>query len=1107
MFLSYSNVNAQNTQKKVILQAFWWDYTNNSYVNSWANYLTELAPRIKAMGIDAVWIPPSYKNTGTNSVGYSPFDHYDLGDKFQKGNTTTRVGTKDELLRMIAVFHAHGIEVIQDVVLNHVDGAGASNGAGGQDSSSFSQLSNGGFKNFRYTSFATPASSNPTAEEYWSRSGRWSKNYSNFHPHVGHNAQNDDWTEPFWGPDFCYGYSEDGTGNGFGTSSNATCAICHNPNQASNYNRDQAREWFKWFVKQTDVDGFRWDAVKHFPPFVVQDLSYNVKYLNGWANKGETMLNFGEYVGGGATLDNYVNDVASSNSGSEKLIGTKDFGLRGAFYSIVAGNGGYDMAQVPGSQQNERVTYYGNTNTYANITVPFVNNHDTYRPQVNSDGDIIGWNTNDELAPHIDPNDPRLSVIYALTFAVDGNPLIFFEDLFNINNTGKRFSHDPKNTIDLPQNTAIENIIWAHQNLDFKSGPYKVRGHSGNTNDHLIIERGGKAIISTNDNWTNWQTDWVDSDFPAGTVLKDYGNSSTGTTVVQNDQRVQISTPPCDGSANRRGYAIWAPVGQDANTYAPPRNPRTSQEWEMADDLGDSHCSSLGQGGRLPNNSTESRTVGKVFSAANKKIDIEVYGENNTNSITLSIHDLDGNELHLVSGTSPLITDFMPTTDDFYTIKINNTTANYNGQKCWVKIIYTAPLVVNTAEKTPRIRAATWTGRVSDEWLNCQNWQEGLRPSPFRDVIIKNNAPNMPRISANTFSQDLMVENGATLTIEEAISLRVTGDLVINGQIDGCGMVRIVDSNIGDNLKTLDGNLDFCNLGINHNGTIQLNNNTTVEKLLELKKGKVILNNYSLTVEDGGQISEMNAASYLVTNNESIATSYLIQTISTDQKIFPVGTEDSYTPLYLTNEEGVSQIKVRTFDQVYQLGDQGILVDKIDSTVNKTWEVVTETGLLQPIVELQWNEANENIHFNRSGAILMSYNNGVWSKENASLAVENPPFKIISTDYIANARFFSVWSSNNGITNSSDSTGLKIYPNPTNGQITLEINDGFDAQNDQVEVRIYTIDGKLAYQTSGLLEQVNNDLNNKFPTFSSAIFIFDIRYKEEQKQVKVWKKL
>ena len=104
IFTFSKTVHAQNTEKKVILQAFWWDYYNNNFPNSWASYLTELAPRLKAMGIDAVWIPPSYKNSGTNSVGYSPFDHYDLGDKFQKGSVTTRFGTKDEFLRMVAVF-------------------------------------------------------------------------------------------------------------------------------------------------------------------------------------------------------------------------------------------------------------------------------------------------------------------------------------------------------------------------------------------------------------------------------------------------------------------------------------------------------------------------------------------------------------------------------------------------------------------------------------------------------------------------------------------------------------------------------------------------------------------------------------------------------------------------------------------------------------------------------------------------------------------------------------------------------------------------------------------------------------------------------------------
>ena len=46
--------HAQTTVKKVVLQAFWWDYYNDTYRFKWADYLTEMAPRLKSMGIDAV---------------------------------------------------------------------------------------------------------------------------------------------------------------------------------------------------------------------------------------------------------------------------------------------------------------------------------------------------------------------------------------------------------------------------------------------------------------------------------------------------------------------------------------------------------------------------------------------------------------------------------------------------------------------------------------------------------------------------------------------------------------------------------------------------------------------------------------------------------------------------------------------------------------------------------------------------------------------------------------------------------------------------------------------------------------------------------------------
>src|SRR5437868_6391752 len=143
----------QAASNKIVLQGFWWDYWNNNYPNNWSTYLADLAPRLRDMGIDAVWIPPTVKNkNATGSVGYSPFNHYDLGDKFQGGSTATRFGTKDQYLRAVAILHANGIDVIQDMVWNHMDGAGSETGAGGQDPTAPANQ----WKNFRYVSFSTP---------------------------------------------------------------------------------------------------------------------------------------------------------------------------------------------------------------------------------------------------------------------------------------------------------------------------------------------------------------------------------------------------------------------------------------------------------------------------------------------------------------------------------------------------------------------------------------------------------------------------------------------------------------------------------------------------------------------------------------------------------------------------------------------------------------------------------------------------------------------------------------------------------------------------------------------------------------------------------------
>ena len=655
------------TNRQLVLQAYWWDYWNTNYPNGWANYLTELAPRLADMGIDAIWIPPTIKNSGTNSVGYSPFDHYDLGDKFQKNSIKTRMGDKDELLRMVAVMHANGIDVIQDLVINHVTNAGSANGSGGQDPAAMDDGQTNRFKNFRYVSFKTPASSESTAQ-YLARDGRFPKNWQNFYPNNNNLCCTNEINSPYWGPDISY------ESNAYGLSSNAL----YNPTQSADYMRNGMRNWLIWYKKQVGFDGLRLDAVKHFPSYVSEDMLWNLQYGAMWASGGQDMFAVGEWVGGTAQLDAWANAV-------QNRAGTFDFNLRFALSAMVSSNGAYDLSQIPSQQQQNRQR-----------TVPFVNNHDTFRPQLSAQGNYTGWNTGSELSPHIEPNDSRNSAAHAIVLSIDGAPQLFFEDLFPIGYNGNRFNHLPTDTTVLAVDSDVANLIWCHQNLHFKDGAYFVRWQAP---DALVIERSTKALIGITDNWNQWQQlNGVQTNWPDGTVLVDYSGANSNPTTVYGGGKVNISIPPCDGSANfgRRGYCVWAPQDIDTNYQKPAKN--IVQEWEMNDDLGDRHANSLQQGGKLPNNSLECRVVGRIYAKQGVQVQLEWYPSAANLPLTLGVLDKNCLPLDSTTQTGNGIFAFTPSYSGWYTIRLRNATASQSGQHCWVKATYEAPAVVQTNE-------------------------------------------------------------------------------------------------------------------------------------------------------------------------------------------------------------------------------------------------------------------------------------------------------------------------------------------------------------------------------------------------------------------------
>jgi alpha-amylase len=1009
--LSTLAAQAQTTVKRVVLQGFWWDYYNANYPFKWADYLAELAPRLKAMGVDAVWIPPTPKNkNATNDVGYSPFDQYDLGDKYQKGATRTRVGTKDEFLRMVAVLHANGIEVVQDVVLNHTDGAGTTTGAAGQDpETTYSMQSNSGYKTFHYSSFGSPLpEAGDSGPAYAQRTGRWPKNYLNFHPQPGHNTTSGDMAAPFFGPDYCYG--NDGGNDGYGPLSAAYLALfpnAYNPPQAAGYSQMQARNWAVWMKKQTGVDGFRWDAVKHFSYNAQQDISYNLKYNALWASGGVGMFNVGEYVGSKSELDSYASNVQSQNGGTDFLMGTFDFGLRGAIYNMVNGNGNYNLRQIPGEQQSQRIAYYPGANTYVHRTAPFVNSHDTFRPQLSSTGNYVGWNTGDELAGHIDPFDARLSAAYAIAFAVDGNPHIFFEDLFNVGGTGQRWTHAPTSATDLPVRDDLVNLLWCHQHLGFKDGAYKVPFMSP---DHLVIERSTKALIGINDDLTNWQTNTVTTDFAVGTQLTDYSGAN-GTTVQTvaagpgGTATVTIRTPPCDGSAplGRRGYSVWAPVGQAGSAYTPPRATTTTQEWEMADDLGDLNCQSLGQGGRLPDFSTNRRLAGKIYAQAGQRITYELYPEltTNTRSISVGLYDLRGNRLSTATGTTSAVGTYTPASTGWLALKVQNAAATYAGQRCFVKVTYTAPAAVDTRNAAaPLNQVAIWTGNnASPDPTDCRNWENGVLPSATTDVLVPAGSAFMPTLSAGTLAaRDLTIEAGATVVVGAGTVLRIAGDFTNQGTLAGPGQVLFN----GPARQSIIGSTAFANLRLNNPVDVQLLGPISVSDTLTLRAGRLALGDQLLTLGATATIAGADASRYLLTRDDPAALGYVLRPVpATGAAVsFPVGTATTYAPVALSSQGAAATLRVRTFGSLLEHGTSGAPYAGASRFVGQAWDIAPTTAGAVVDMTLQWPASAENASFQRSTAAVYHNDNsatGTWMALTSTAAVGTGPYQLTAT--------------------------------------------------------------------------------------------------------------
>ena len=104
-------------ENQTLMQYFEWYLPADG--NHWTR-LAEDAQHLADLGIRKVWMPPAFKATSNNDVGYGVYDLFDLGEFDQKRNGSYQIWfQKTIIFKPFKPSKDAGIQPMADVVLNH----------------------------------------------------------------------------------------------------------------------------------------------------------------------------------------------------------------------------------------------------------------------------------------------------------------------------------------------------------------------------------------------------------------------------------------------------------------------------------------------------------------------------------------------------------------------------------------------------------------------------------------------------------------------------------------------------------------------------------------------------------------------------------------------------------------------------------------------------------------------------------------------------------------------------------------------------------------------------------------------------------------------------
>lgn len=383
----------------VMLQAFEWNVPSEG---KHYEFLKNELDHLHEVGFSALWLPPACKATSVFDTGYGIYDLYDLGEFDQKGERRTKYGTKQDLHDLIDALHERGMQAYADVVLNHK--------AAADEEETFMAVEVAGDNRLHemgephdiraWTRFTFPGRAGQYSDMIWNFNHFSGVDYDSLSGTTGVFkvlGENKDWADDVSPEKGNYDY--------------LMFADIHHDHPEV---RDELFRWVQWFIDQTHVDGFRFDALKHIDQSFIRDLIHHIQSF-----RQDEFYFFGElWLYNEMITDYYLHHTDYKTD----LV---DVGLHYNLYE-ASKNPDYDMRTIFDGSLVQK---------HPLMAVTFVDNHDTQPGQA--------------LESFVEPWFKKIA--YGLILLrQDGYPCVFFGDYYGMG--------DPQPFA--PMKDVIDNLMY-----------------------------------------------------------------------------------------------------------------------------------------------------------------------------------------------------------------------------------------------------------------------------------------------------------------------------------------------------------------------------------------------------------------------------------------------------------------------------------------------------------------------------------------------------------------------------------------------------------------------------------------------------------------------